>query len=271
MIFLFVSPTPMGTSMIYGSFLARLISMPLAPFRNYVDWLDVATVGIVALALAAGFWTRRFRVAREMRLPLAALALLCFVCLCAIASGGNAEIRLPVIAMLLLAASGEWIAPRRRELLFAGTALGLLLGVRTAATVDAFAQGDRFVAEMGGALAAIPRGARIGSMTVTTALQYRMRPEWAHSICYEVIDKSALVPSIFTYAGQAFAARAGLPGRGVPPVHYVSRPGQVLPASGFAQVDYVVVINPEALQTSLPPNLQLIVERDQFRVYRVRD
>ncbi len=246
--------------------------MPLAPFRNYVDWLDVATVGIVALALAAGFWTRRFRVAREMRLPLAALALLCFVVPCAIASGGNAEIRLPVIAMLLLAASGEWIAPRRRELLFAGTALGLLLGVRTAATVDAFAQGDRFVAEMGGALAAIPRGARIGSMTVTTALQYRMRPEWAHSICYEVIDKSALVPSIFTYAGQQpLRLGPGFRDEVFPPVHYVSRPGQVLPASGFAQVDYVVVINPEALQTSLPPNLQLIVERDQFRVYRVRD
>jgi hypothetical protein len=271
-VFLLASPTPLnaGTTH-YGSLLDRARSLPLAAIRNYSDTLDVLMVAVVAVLLVAGLWTRRLQVAREMQLALATLMLLCIAIPHTISTSASAEIRLPVITLLLLAASGQWRGGRRGPVLAGAAVLVLLFAVRTTVTMEAFAQGSRFVAEIRQALAGVPRGARIASVTVTAPMAYRMRPEWQHTICYEIIDKSALVPSVFANAGQQpLLLGPEVRDEAFPPVHFVSRPGQALPASRFAQMDYVVVINPEALQTGLPSNLHLVATGEQFRVYRVR-
>lgn len=272
-LFLFASPTPLGSSgtAYTGGLLRRLRSMALSPVRNYDDAVDLFTFGVVAALLALGFWTRRLQVVKEMRLALVVLALLCLVMPNTLSTSSNAEIRLPVILSLLLAASGAWKAPGRRAMQAAAALLVLLLSVRTWVTMDAFAQGDRFVKDMKGALATVPRGSRIASVTVTTPSEHRMRPEWQHSICYEVIEKSALVPTVFAFPEQQpLLFRESVRSQEFPPDHYVSRPGMPLPATMFQQLDYLVLINPEALQTQLPENLQIISRWTGFQVYRLR-
>ena len=271
-VFLFGSPTPLSSGTThYGSLLDRLRSLPLAPVRNFNDTLDMLTVVVVAALLGAGLWTRRLQIAQEMRLALVVLALLCLAIPHSISTSETAEIRLPVITLLLLAASGHWLGRRKTPVLAGALLLALLFVTRTVVTMEAFAQGARFVAEMKQALTGVPRGARIASVTVTTPSAYRIAAAWQHSICYEVIDKSALVPSVFAFPGQQpLLLGPKFRDQVFPPVHYVSRPDQVLPASRFAQVDYVVIVNPRALQTELPSNLQLVTTSEQFRVYRVR-
>lgn len=270
-VFLLASPTPLDSnSTQFGILLDRLRAMPLAPVRNYDDWLDVLAALATAVIVVAGLWTRRLRVAREMRLALIVLAVLCFLIPHRLSTSDNAEIRLPVITVLLLAASGDWAARSRRELLAGGVALLALFGLRTATTVDAFAEGSRFIAEIKAALASVPEGTRIASMAVTNPENHRMSPAWEHAICYEVIEKSAFVPSLFASPEQQpVLLGADDRGRPFPPSHYVSRPGQALPASLFERLDYVVVVNPGALRTDLPPNLHLVATGRQFRVYRV--
>lgn len=270
-VFLFLSPTPLSVSTTrYGSLLDRFRSLPLAPVRNYSDAVDIVTVLAVGLLVVGGLWTRRLVIAREMRFALAGLALLCVAIPHSLASSESAEIRLPVILMLLLAASGDWRGRARGAMMAGALCLALLFTVRIGVTVQAFAQGDRFVAALKEALAGLPRGVRVASVLVTSPERHRMEAEWQHALCYEVIDKSALVPSIFTFAGQQpLLLGPAWRDRAFPPLHYLSRPNQALAASRFAELEYVVVINQETLKTPLPPELEFVRGGPHFRVYRV--
>lgn len=271
-LFLLASPTPLGgsTTIYTSSLLRRLRSMALSPVRNYNDALDVATFAAVVALLAFGFWTRRLHIAREMRLALLVLALICLVMPDTLATSGSAENRLPAALSLLVAASGSWRASGRREVVVGAMLLALLMVGRTWVTLGVFAQGDRFVHDLKNALVIAPKGARIASVTLTTLSDHRMRPEWEHSICYEVIEKSALVPTIFAFpTQQPLLLGLGIRNQQFPGDHIVSRPGQPMSAALFEHLDYLVLVNYAALQAPLPPNLQLISTSADFQVYHI--
>jgi hypothetical protein len=272
LIFLFASPTAQtDEAMYYGDFLRRIVSVPLATVRNFNDALDVATFLVLVALLAFGFWTGRLRIAREMRLALVAFAVISFFVPKHLSSADNVQMRAPVMAALLLAGAGEWIARSRREFLI-GASLILLFTIRTGVVVSYFETGSRYAAELERALMPLPQGVRIASMTVISPSNGNMRGEWEHSICYAVIEKSAFVPSLFTIPGQQPLRRAAAFQGDVPfpATQYVSRPGSALPSSDFAAMDYVLVVNPDLMQTSLPATLTLVSVGHQFRLYRVQ-
>lgn len=271
LIFLLVSPTPLGSSSThFGPLAPRLEALILSPIRNYSDMLDVLTVSITAVVLGLGLWYKRLQIAWQMRPALLALIVLSFAMPDALSSATNVEIRLPVILMLLVCASADWRLPRLRTMMVGSAALVCLLAARTAATLEAFRQGDRFVANETDLLRNLPRGVRIASITVTAPNIHRIEPEWPHAICYQVIEKSAFVPTVFASPGQQpMVLTARYRAVAFPPAHFASMPGKVLAPGLFADLDYVLIVHPSALQTPLPGNLDLVGRKSELALYRV--
>ena len=267
---LFASPTPVSSSAM-GDQIARLRTIVMAPFRNESDVLDVAAFLAVVTLIVVGFLARRLLVAREMRLPLIMLAVLCLLMPNTLATSSNGAMRLPVFFCLLLAASGSWRTTSRPLVAVGAAAFAVLLAARAGVVAASFVQGAGFVAEVRQALVQVPRGARIAAMTVTSPEAHRTRAEWLHVICYAVIDRSAFVPSLFAFAEQQpvnFTPR--MRGLAYPPEQFVSRPGQPLQSDVFANLDYLMLINPTALRTALPDDLTLMASGREFNLYAVR-
>jgi hypothetical protein len=267
----FVSPTSVGENPFgYAALLPRLQSIALSPVRSYSDVLDILTLAAVGATVVAGFWTGRLRVAPDMRIALAVLAPLCLLVPNHLASAWNAETRLPVMLGLLFAASASWHVSSKRALLAGAAIFAALISARSWVALDAFADGARFTADVRRAIAPLPRGVRIASVTVTTPEQHRMRPAWMHAVSYAVIDRSAFVANLFTHAGQQPMRLArDLRDLPYPPERLVSRPGEQFDETLLRHLDYLLVVNPAALQNALPRVLEPVVTQPDFVLLRV--
>ncbi len=270
-VFLFLSPTALSSSStLFGSWPQNVRMALLAPIRNYSDAADLLTFAVLAAVIAFGLWSGRLRIAPPMRLALIVMAVLSLFMPAVIADSDGAQLRLPVVAMLVFAAAGDWSGGSRAAVRWMAAGLVALFCLRTALVANAFMIGSRFAADLDRALAGAPRGARIGSVTLTAPQHHRIRPEWAHSVMLQVIAHDAFVPTVFAFKGQQ-PLRIAAAYRGLSfPLGQIHQTATTrLTAALFANLDYVAIINIGLLRQPLPDNLRKIFQANNMAVFRV--
>jgi hypothetical protein len=268
-IYVFLSPVGLKTgNMSFGSWTSHL-SMILSPVRNYSDSLDIATFLILTGLIIWGISAKRLTVSREMQLTLLVLATMSFLIPDKLASGNWVMIRLPTLAMLILAASFRWEPRRTRELVSVVLVLVLLFCVRTTVVAREFDRASVFARQMRTAMVKLPNGSRIGSLVLMTPTDRHFDPEWAHSVCFAVIDKSALVPTLFSSALQQPVLLAASNHYHLPDYIEVSS-NTKFDLTILQNLDYLIVINERVLRRPFLPPLESTARGTNFTIYRVR-
>jgi hypothetical protein len=146
--------------------------------------------------------------------------------------------------------------------------LVLLFGVRTMVVVREFDRASAFARQIRAAMAILPSGSRIESVVLMTPTERRFDPEWAHSVCFAVIDKSALVPTLFSSPSQQPILVAA-------PYHYhfpdfvEVRSNTMFDRALLQNLDYLIVINERVLRRSFLPPLEPTARGTNFTMYHI--
>ena len=200
-----------STLTVYGGVAPKLYAL-FSPFDFGVapaplDWL-VAIVACLGLILAIA--TRTIRLAPEMRLPLAAMAVGAVLMPNRMSGAWGADLRLPVTLPFVVIASTSLEISRRSA---AGIAVGAgaaLLVLRVWSVSQSWRDYDRWFTEFRTAAAIVPPGSRLlvaevpASMAArrlpgVPAFLARMQPAvFTHMAALAVIDRAVFFPYIFT-------------------------------------------------------------------------
>jgi hypothetical protein len=269
-IFLLLSPAGLKTEVVHFGPLLSRVTMVLSPIRNYSDKLDLLTLVTLGGLLVMGILTKRLVIARAMRPALIVLAITSLLIPNSLASGSNAQIRLPTLSALVLAASCRWQAREFRGMAAAAVLLASLFFVRTLVVVQAFERATDFVDGMRVAISMLPSGSKVGSITFTTSSEHRIKPEWLHYICLAIIEKSALVPSVFASpTQQPLLLASQYRSRLYPPEQLVVTSGSSFPLGMLADLDYLIAINERVLPSGYLPVYEPLFRGNDFTLYRV--
>jgi hypothetical protein len=195
----------------YGSLAAKLYAL-LSPFTfGYLPVPLDGVVGLVAVAfLAFAVVTRSLRIAPQLRLPLAGLAIAALAMPNVLSGSWSADLRLPVTLVFLLIAASRFSPTRpRAAALLAALALSVF-GLRIWTVTQSWRDYDRDFAEFRSAARVIAPGSRLmiverlaakrisGLPGVPTGLAVLQRVAFIHMAALAVIDRSAFVPYMFT-------------------------------------------------------------------------
>jgi hypothetical protein len=205
----FVAPWPLALPLLFflgtgGSGRGGLPSYGTAPLlfkqtlwvramRDQIEWLDIASISIVGVALFTALMLRRL----DWRLSWGALFMLAGSLAMPrhIFGGDYADYRLIGSGLIAAALAVAWRAPRWVFYL----APALFLG-RLAVTAQAWTEQSRETAEEVAGLALVPPGARIANVVGITRGRWAFNP-WEHICGYAVIRNDALSNCNFALPG----------------------------------------------------------------------
>ncbi|HET9147415.1 MAG TPA: hypothetical protein VFN77_05160 [Acetobacteraceae bacterium] len=195
-LFLFVSPTSKAAGRIRWGGIWRKLSAPFNVIFDYHLALDVAFLGIVALAALVLLIRGRVVVARAAYASLVLLAVLMFVMPNELFSSYGADRRIPIALALFAVAATDWNgAPLRLRQVCAGV-FSLLLAARILLIWQVWTKVQPVYQQFIAAFEQLPRGARLISAApgLGGALP---TPPLFHVDAYAVILRSVFLPSMF--------------------------------------------------------------------------
>lgn len=193
------SPASMGGAVHFGHF-ARKLDLLFSVFDNYARPFDVVCFVLAVLALLFAFWRRWVRLAPEIALPLALLALVYLAMPSQLATASGSDHRIPLLLGLVLIAGSRWVAALPAQRVFLGAALVMFL-VRLAVTTASWQASDRIYASLLPALDLLPQGSRLAVAYPAEAINSEATP-LAHFPTLAILRRDAFVPTLFAFPSQ---------------------------------------------------------------------
>lgn len=193
-------PGSAGGAIVMGRLL-RKPDLLFSVFDNYSRPLDIACFALLVVGLAWAFARRAVRLAPEMALPLALLALVYLAMPSQLATASGADHRIPLLLFLALVAGSRWRAPRPVvERAFLAAALLLFL-LRMGVVLASWQASDQVYARLLPAFDALPVGAKLAVAYPAEALNSEATP-LAHFPTLAVVRRDAFVPTLFAFPTQ---------------------------------------------------------------------
>jgi len=250
-LYAFGMPHVVGGGIAYDSPVVKFVQLGGAiGFYNPV--LDIAS--LLGLLIAAGLVAHRLEFAREMTLPLAALAIGYIALPHQIGSATFVDYRMPPIIALVLCGSLTWRESRRRTR--AEVFVLALFGARWLLMVIQFHAWQADYAEYRAAFALLPQGAKLLPLARDpNAVEPTAHPPLAHVDALAVSERGALVPDLFAGLGYELL-RYRVPYR----TTATQRPTIAL-APAF---DYVLLIRPDELSPAQVPRYRELARGRTF-------
>ena len=196
-----------------------------APFRYFVEPVDIAIITFFFVALTLGLWTRTLRFAKEARLALWGFLALAIVLPHLFMGIFAVDQRMAVVAALLAIASARITLPTFRTAMVLGSIVSVLFAWRIVSLSIDWQFINKGYAEFRTAASVLPQGT---NLLVARRGDSKAGADWPagaafaiwHLASFAVIDRAAFVPLTFTTryqpiklhpAKQAFAGREGQP------------------------------------------------------------
>jgi hypothetical protein len=268
----------------------------LSPLRTYSRWGDLIFWALVALVPAYALLRRHIHVHQGMFTVALILAIASLFMPKAIAGTVLMEVRLPIMAVLALAASLRISPPGRQAAAFAAVALGLLSVVRTADVARHWSRGAEDVAAVRRALAVVPPHSYVLPLqheaTREAALNAPLGRYFSdtsrafdHVLAYSVIWRQDFIPNLFSARGKQpllvlppndeIAVPEGL----MASVHALSDPDYELsPSQHYVRhwrdrFDYALVVNADLPDqrgpVTLPAGVEMVADEGFVQVLRL--
>jgi hypothetical protein len=197
----------------YGDLSPKVYAlMAPATFGAYAEALDRTIWLLVAIGLLFALSRRALRIVPEMRLPLAAMAVVAVLMPNWVNGSWGADFRLPVILPFLLIASTRLEIASKQLVHVMAVIATVLFGLRVVAVSQSWQEYDRRFGEFRRASAVIPAGSRLlvvqtpvgdetPSLPGVSRLLASLQPGVFHHMgALAVIDRSAFFPYLFTQA-----------------------------------------------------------------------
>jgi hypothetical protein len=231
--------------------------------RNYSKPLDGITILLFLLLFAAAVFTRRLTLAKGSRWCCVLAVLVYFAMPMRLATGSFVDSRFPiVVAFLVIAAVDVRLPGPRMVCAIAGVFLLLFL-VRTGVLWKTWREGDGFYRQYLTAIENLPRGSRVMPIyypeqdAFNVVFPYPVQ----HVPCYAIMQREALVPSLFTFETQQ-PLRLRSPWREAaqkaPPLYPGKHPNWDVIRGNY---DFVLVLRRDVMkEISMPPNLTVVTE-----------
>jgi hypothetical protein len=195
----------------YSDFTAKAYAL-LAPFLfgNPPGLFDRLLAPLAVGFLGFGILGRWLNLAPEMRLPLAAMAIVALLMPNVVSGAWLADIRLPVALPFVIIASTRFEASHRRAVVALSAAALIVLGLRIWSVSQAWYDYDQWFAEFRRASSVITPGARLLVVEALIPEQKRQLPgvpavlgslQWhvfSNMAALAVIDRAAFLPYLFT-------------------------------------------------------------------------
>jgi hypothetical protein len=253
----------------------RLKGLPLylTAYSRPVDAVVLLTLaGMMGLAL----WFRRIRLSWPMLTPIVGLVLVYAIAPEKWAGTDYISYRIPIAAIFLAFASFD-IAWDKRYL--SAAAVAGILGLRTVAALNAWADANAQYRPMLQAMAKLPRNA-----SIYTGLNYResfdplVRMPWSHLEAYATIRNGFFAHGVWADPTQnwivptpEYAPRAAL----ILGSNRLDRPhsrnGDMFDPAFVAQYDFLLAIQPELYQKPIPDGVRVVTRSGHATLFSLHD
>ena len=236
--------------------------------------LDRVTAVLLFGLVGTGLALRQCRILPSMYLPLAVTAAVALAMPSTIGSTGLAEIRMPIVFLLLLVAASDWSTLRRRWLIPVALALIALFVIRLGVITEHWRETDRHYRQFLEALDHVPEGSRLFSGLVRPDVNSAMEgsepdPMPMNALtCWGIIRRSLFVSNLFSAPGQQ-------------PVRLTTAYRQMLTAEEFiaqsrplpwdqigTDYDFVVVRKGHRFARTIPATFTATESGEMFQFYR---
>lgn len=194
----------------YGSPLNKLLSL-LAPFRVYVETVDLVTILFLIALVSVAWWKKQLRIGPGLGVPLLATAVLALATPSVLLSIFGVDQRFAVVAaMLLFAAMRIELPVRSPAVLLLATGMALLVWRAADLTIHWRAFDAQF-AELRGAAKVMDRGASVLPVQRQRGENLRIEPlgshfTYWHAASLAVVERSLFNPQTFTARHQPIKA-----------------------------------------------------------------
>lgn len=179
---------------LFATFFDRIDATLMQSFDNP----SYVLLALLALLLAAGAWTGRLRLHRDMAVPLALIALAALFAPEWAMGGWGVDMRLPAVLFALLFVSAEFDAGTRALALAAAA----LIAFNSVALARSWLGPDRQFAEFRAALRGVPQNARLLTVLDGDAIFYGSDQPYWHMAEFAIVDRAAFTPLLFTTRDQ---------------------------------------------------------------------
>jgi hypothetical protein len=202
-LFLFFIPVPPveQTGIFYGSFFWRFVAV-LYPVLNYYPILDIGTALVLGGLFVIGILTKKIRIAEAMYGPLLLLFVLFWIMPMYMFTSDRVEMRIPIaLAFILTAAS----APVPGGIRYWRTGVAVLLVlfiIRTSALTFQWLRAEEIYSQYLKAFEQIKPGGRLFTAIAYPGVWKPFPVPQTHIPCLAIIERSAFVPTLFTYPTQ---------------------------------------------------------------------
>ncbi len=250
-LYAFAMPRVVGGSIAYVSPLTKIMGV-VGAIGFYNPVFDAAS--LLGIVVAVGVAAHRLAFAREMTLPIAALAAAYIALPHQIGTATFVDYRVPPIIALVLCASLTWRDSRRRTR--AEAFVLALFVLRWLMTVVQFHAWQTEFGAYRAAFAQLPQGATLLPLRRNpNIVEPAMHPPLAHVDALAVSERGALVPDLFAGLGYTLL-RYREP--------YAAFATQTPTASLAAHFDYVLLIRPNELSPAQVPRYRELTSGRTF-------
>ncbi|MFC3127049.1 hypothetical protein ACFOD4_18430 [Pseudoroseomonas globiformis] len=268
----------------------------ISPLRTYHLSVDVALVGLVALAPLYALLRRRLSLHEGLFTVAVILGIASLFMPKAMAGTAALELRIPLMALLALAASLRIDMPTRRETMVAAALLAMLGLVRTGDVVRHWARAEEDVAALRRVMAVLPPGQAVLPLrhfatpdAVASAPLGRYfvddRGQFTQMASFATIWRQAFIPNLFSARGKQPLVvlppynEISVPEGGPASVHVLERPDYPVPESQTyalqwrERFDYALVLDADLPDregvVALPPGVQVVADEGFVQLLRL--
>jgi len=190
---------------------------------------------LAAILLVVLLWATRLKVATEFRLPILGLTAAALVTPSILNGVSAVDWRLPVLLTFLIIAT-----TKPRPLNWLGVIIAGVFALKIGVITFHWQSQQSIFAEARKAMQMLPQGASIQSVGNVKSRQF---PPYIHLVSLAVVERSAFVPTLFTYSGPVYAS---------PGYRHLDRPGgaPVPPEKVDPRFDYLFWIHDGAEPTT---------------------